>query len=249
MKSTAWLVPHAAPSARLRLYCFSYAGGSAAYYAPWQALLGPAIQICAIELPGRGTRFLEAPPSSMEAVVSAVAQAIARQDELPFAFFGHSLGALLAFEVARHCRAHGLAQAEHLFVSGCAAPRLRDCSHDLHMLDDGALIEALRDYNGTPAEVLDSRELMDLLLPMIRADFALAERYQYRAGPALDIPVSVLAGKRDEGTSIEQAQGWAQETSADCSLTWYQGDHFFLNPERAAVLDLLRAALLGLPCH
>ncbi|MES2295472.1 MAG: alpha/beta fold hydrolase [Pseudomonadota bacterium] len=248
MHNTPWLVRQTAAQARLRLYCFSYAGGNAGNFAPWQAALDPAIEVCAVQLPGRGGRFGEAPYTSLSALVEALAQVISHQDKLPFAFFGHSLGGLLGFEVARFCQRHFLPMPKHLIVSGCAAPRLRKTERQLHLLDDEALIEELKTYNGTPPAVLASRELMALLLPMIRADFSMVETYQYRVAPLLELPITVLAGTGDDHVSQEQVDGWKSETTHACHSLWFEGDHFFLHPQRAAVLarvdDVLRELTL-----
>lgn len=244
----SWLVRAAGGLApRLRLYCFSYAGGSAAGFAKWQAALGPEVEVCAVELPGHGMRRSEAPMTSLQQVVESVAQVIARQGPLPFAFFGHSLGGLLAFETARYCMRHGLALPRHLFASGCSAPQHRSPSRNLHLLEDDALIEQLRDYNGTPAELLAHRELMALVLPLLRADFGLVENYAYRPSPRLPLPITVLAGTTDEHAKTEQVEGWRKETGASCQIEWFDGDHFFIQSHLDGVLACVAQALDMLP--
>lgn len=246
MKFDPWFVRQPDPARRFRLFCFSYAGGSAASFAQWQAELDPAIEVCAIQLPGRGGRFGETPCRSMPELVLRIAERVAGLRDLPFAFFGHSLGALLAFEVASYCDRHGLPMPEHLFASGCNAPQLRSPSRNLNLYSDANLISALQDYKGTPPDVLRNTELMTLLLPMVRADFSLAENYQYRARPQLGIPVSALAGMGDEYTTPEQVVGWQRETTGPFDVHWFEGDHFFLNTERRAVLDCIGAQLSDL---
>ncbi len=228
---------------RFRLFCFSYAGGSAAPYLAWQAALPPSIEVCAVQLPGRGPRLLEKPLRSMFQLVEVLAPIIAREADLPFAFFGHSLGGLLAFELARHCRRHWLPMPEHLFVSASSAPGQRRNPKRLHTLDDHALIEALREYNGTPPAALADRELMELLLPAIRADFAVVENYAYGEGAPLDIPISVLAGRQDNHVAPGSLQGWQGETTATCTTHWFDGDHFFIHAQQRAVIDCIRAGL------
>jgi medium-chain acyl-[acyl-carrier-protein] hydrolase len=245
MKSTPFIVFHTAPNPRLRVYCFSYAGGSAAYFRPWQALLGPDIQLCAIELPGRGTRFHETPMSRLQDVVEGVAEAVSIQDPVPFAFFGHSLGALLAFETARRLRASGQQQPGHIFVSGCQAPRHRSSSRRVHLLDDVDFKKALAEYKGTPPAVLDNDELMALFLPTLRADFRLSETYVYAPGPTLDQPLTVLAAHDDPYTSKAEVEAWASETSGSCAVRWFEGEHFFITPQRESVIRHIRAALLA----
>ncbi|MBV6325610.1 thioesterase II family protein [Duganella violaceipulchra] len=238
-----WLIRRPAPGRSLRLYCFAYAGGGPAVYAPWQAALDPAIEVCAIQLPGRGARFGETPWRDMALLVATIAEAIERDSPLPFAFFGHSLGALLAFEVAGYRQRRGWAAPVHLFASGCNAPQRRSPSLDLHLMEDAELIESLREYNGSPPEVLANRELMTLLLPMVRADFLLAETYAYQAREPLDLPLSVLAGRHDEHTTAAQLEGWQLESRQPCRIEWYEGDHFFLNQCREQVIEFVGAQL------
>lgn len=243
MMASPWLVRHPQAAPLMRLYCFSYAGGSAAAYAGWQALLGPMVEVCAVQLPGHGARMGEAPLSALAQVVEAVAAVIACQGPLPFAFFGHSLGALLAFELARHCMRHRLAMPVRVFVSGSDAPALRCNVPRMHLLSDAQFIAALRQYNGTPAELLAHRELMALVLPMIRADFALVENYVYRSFLRLPVPFTVLAGRDDPHVDLAQLDGWCKETSASCDFAVFGGDHFFINACRAEVVACVADAL------
>ncbi|MBB5885484.1 thioesterase [Xanthomonas sp. LMG 8992] len=246
MHHTPWIVHMTAAPPRMRLFCFAYAGGSAFNFAAWRPALHPSVEICALQLPGRGARIAEAPIASMQTLLRAMAPAITQQGSLPFAFFGHSVGALIAFELARYLRLHGIAGPRHLFASGCQAPRFRSPSRQLRQLSDADFIEELRHYNGTPAEVLESRELMSLMLPAIRADFTLAEDYAYRPGPLLQVPLSVYAGRQDDNKGHGQVEGWAKETSAACRTTWFDDGHFFINTQRSAVLDHLNSELEGM---
>lgn len=243
MNTLPWILRHPLRAPRLRLVCFSYAGGNGAVYLPWQAGLGGDIEVCAIQLPGRGARIGEVPFSSMESLLRALVPVTGAQDGVPFAFFGHSLGAMVAFELARRLQSLGLPQPSHLIVSGCAAPRHRKPPRQLHLLPADELIEALREYNGTPHEILAHRELMDLLLPTIRADFALVETYRYPPGPLLALPLTVLAGRSDEAACPALGAQWQQETQGPCRIEWFDGDHFFINGARSEVLAAIRAAL------
>lgn len=232
-----------APAARVRLYCFAYAGGSAASFLDWPAAMHPDVEVCAIQMPGRGSRFKEAPITSVPELVAALGQALAPTDALPTVFFGHSLGALVAFELARHWARQGLAAPHGLIVSGSRAPAMRhDPSRKLHLLDDEALIAALGDYNGTPPELLAHTQLMELLLPTIRADFALAERYVYAEAP-LDLPIAVFSGRSDEFITEVQVEGWRRETRGPCDVHWFDGDHFFIHPLRDAVIATVERQL------
>ncbi|HYD78838.1 MAG TPA: alpha/beta fold hydrolase [Paucimonas sp.] len=246
MHTSSWLMRQSAGGRRFRLFCFSYAGGSAAPYLAWQTALPSFIEVCAIQLPGRGPRLAELPIRSLPQLIETLAPIIAREADLPFAFFGHSLGGLLAFELARHCQRHHLPMPEHLFVSASNAPRHRRANRRLHELDDDALIDALKDYNGTPPAALADRELMTLLLPAIRADFALVETYEYRQDVPLDIPITVLAGTNDKHVVSERLCRWQDETTEACSLRWFEGDHFFIHSNQDAVLDCIQDELADL---
>jgi surfactin synthase thioesterase subunit len=246
MHSSPWFMRQPGNGRRFRLFCFSNAGGSAAPYLAWQAALPSTIEVCPVQLPGRGPRLAEPPIRSFPQLVEALASLVASESDLPFAFFGHSLGGLLAFELARHCRRHHLPMPEHLFASASNAPQCRRTGRRLHQLDDAALIDALKGYNGTPPAALADRELMELLLPAIRADFALVETYEYRQDLPLDIPITVLAGMGDKHVDSTRLCRWQEETSEDCNLRWFEGDHFFIHAQQRAVLDCVESELAEL---
>ena len=233
----------------LRLYCFPYAGGSAGAFMQWQALMEPYVEVCALQLPGRGSRIAEPPITSMDALVETIAAIIARQHDRPFAFFGHSLGALLAFETA-HCLAKlGLPQPSQLLVSGSPAPPCRQLRKPLHLLPDAEFIRELQELNGTPEDVLRNHELMQLLLPSLRADFALASQYAYRQREPLSVPMNVLAGRQDTATDPQNVGPWARETTGACSMRWFDGDHFFIDTHRQDVAKFVCAEVMRLlPC-
>jgi surfactin synthase thioesterase subunit len=243
MKTAEWIVRKPDSSERFRLYCFSYAGGSANSFTEWQKTILPSVSICAIQLPGRGGRFHEQPYSDLPTLVEAISEAIQSAGDVPFAFFGHSLGGLLAFEVSRYNARHGKPLPKHLFISGCHAARYRTESNKMHSLDDESLIERMKGYGGTPPEILAHRELMELLLPVIRADFALVENYTYKRQDLLSMPITVLAGTRDECDSVEQVSGWEKETTSDCNVKWFDGGHFFIRSHQQEVIDQINAEL------
>jgi surfactin synthase thioesterase subunit len=243
-KPNRWLAQGHCPERRLRLFCFAHAGGDASVYHPWQASLAPEVQVCAIRLPGRGPRFCETPYTSLFDAVPAIAQQIAADRSTPFWLLGHSMGALLAYEVARHLTAQGMPQPTGLFVSGCEAPtRLRP--KRLHYgLDDDALIEALGRFNGVPPEILQQRELMTLMLPTVRADLTMVGTYVHAAEPRLRMRIEVLAGRADPLVDSGGLEDWAETTTGPCGVHWFDGDHFFINSEQEAVIRLVRRCLL-----
>lgn len=238
-----WVHTHPLPGARLRLFCFPFAGGSVGSFMPWFAKLAPHLQLCAIQLPGRGARFGEPPLQDFTTLIERLGEIIAQHDDCPYAFFGHSLGALVAFELAHHCVRRGLARPRHLFVSASGAPRHRVGAPRYDLLSDGELLVKLRDYSGTPPEVLANQELMALLLPAIRADFALLRHYRYQPRPRLDVPMSVLAGHADTHVGEETLHDWQTETRAGCELHGFDGGHFFPFEQPEKVLELVKRKL------
>lgn len=230
---------------RLRLFCFSHAGGSETDFFGWPARLHPYIQAHPIQLPGRGKRFLEQSFTAMPLLVREISKTILDKPGLPFAFFGHSLGALIAFELARHLQQHGSQQPTHLFVSGCNSPTMLKEPLYLHRMPDDQLIAELKTYDGTPAEILAHQEIMSLVLPAIRADFRIFETYQYVPGKRLRIPISAILGTEDIHVSRTRAEGWARETAGKFSIRSFSGGHFFLTPQIDAVVDFVSNRLLS----
>jgi medium-chain acyl-[acyl-carrier-protein] hydrolase len=243
--ATPWLKRWGPPGGRLRLYCFSYAGGNASTFRNWPATLGEEIEVWAVQLPGRAARLHEQPWDALPPLIEQVAAAIVSHGPGPFAFFGHSLGALLAFEVARHLEPgpHGCPQ--HLFASACNPPQYRQERRHLHALPVGEFIAELAQYQGTPAELLANSELMALVLPALRADFCLAEKYVYRPGARLSTPITVLSGRDDRHTDAALQHKWQEETSAPCRVEWFDGAHFFLEDQMGCVLACVGAELQG----
>lgn len=238
----------AGPRTRLRLFCLPYAGGGAGIYRGWGALLPPEIQLCAVHLPGRGNRFGEAPVARSEALVETLAADLAPYFDLPFAFFGHSMGALLGFELIRHLRDAGMPLPEHLCVSGRRAPQLPREKRNLHDLPEDEFMEELRSLDGTPEEILQHPELMELFAPILRADFQLCETYAFVPGAPLDTPISAFGGLEDPDVSRDDLLAWKEQTRGSFRLRMFPGGHFFLHAARQGLVhavaeDLMRLAL------
>lgn len=241
-----WIAYHRPnPQARLLLFCFAYAGGGASVFRLWQEQLPPTIEVRAIQLPGRETRLRERPFTEITPLVQALARVVASEGR-PCAFFGHSMGALVSFEVARHLRREGVALPHHLFVSGRRAPQVADRLAPISPLADGPFLAALRRYNGTPEAVLQNAEAMSLFLPILRADFALCERYAYRPEPPLDCPITAFGGVEDETVPPIDLAAWRLQTRATFAQHLLPGDHFFLNRYREPLLELLARDLTDL---
>ncbi|MGW1954889.1 thioesterase II family protein [Streptomyces sp. NPDC001920] len=247
-RAGGWIV---APARRavpaLRLFCLPYAAGAASVYAGWSGALGERIEICPIEYPGRQTRWRESPHVRLEPLVDALASALKGELDVPYALFGHSMGSLVAFELARELRRRGVGEPHALFVSGGRAPRLRHEQPRIHDQPDAFVVERLRRLGGLPTEVCDEPELLELLMPAVRADFAVCETYRYRPESRLSCPVVAFAGTEDREVPAERMSAWAEETSGPFVRYVLPGDHFFLRPSQAALLDTVRAALTPCP--
>lgn len=244
--TTCITCPKPNPQANLRLFCFPYAGGGALSFRSWCDELPLPVEVCPIELPGRGARLMETPFARLDPLVFSLAEAILPKLTKPFAFFGHSMGALVCFELARLLRRdYGLSPV-HLFVSGHRAPQLPDPDLPIHALPEQAFLEELRRYNGTPEEVLDNAEFMQLFLPILRADFAAIENYVYVPAPALDCPIDAFGGLQDWKASCDELEPWKEQTNATFSLQMLPGDHFFLHSARSLLLELLSRKLEGI---
>lgn len=242
--ATPWLTRGTQAGAALQLVCFPYAGGSATSFAGWQEALGPGIELRVVQLPGRGMRLMEPPQPDLQRLVAELAQALAPAlAGRPFAFFGHSMGGLLAFALCRHLVRSGSALPARLFISGCQAPAARRPFPRHHELPDPALIEVLRGYRGTPEELLRHAELMELLLPAIRADFQIVADYRHEAAPPLPLPISVLYGTEDSIDDPRCISAWLDETSAGSERVPFEGGHFFLHSAQAAVIHHLQRTL------
>ena len=217
------------PQATIRLYCLPHAGGGASTFRSWAAELPESIEVVAVQLPGRESRLRESLPGRIDELVQPLAVEIDRLSDLPFACFGHSLGAVLSFELVRHQRRHGLALPTQLIVSGRNAPQL-DSSHDKtfrHEMSDAELIDELRRLQGTPEEILENREFMAALLPVIRGDFKLVERYQYVEEPPLPVPLLAFAATEDKFTTRSGVEAWRQQSDISFRSKFFPGDHFF----------------------
>ncbi len=240
----SWVVcPKPIAQARLRLFCFPYAGGGATVFREWANYFPPSIEVCAIQLPGRESRWREPLFTHWEPLVQALAQALRPYFDRPFAFFGHSLGALIGFELARALARQNNLAPLHLFVAGHAAPQVPNTEPAIHQMPGPEFIQKLESLSGTPAEVLQNAELMELFLPVLRADFAINETYSYTPGQPLECPISAFGGLQDKIFIPADLEGWRDQTRQVFTLRLLPGDHFFLHSARPL---LLRAVIQDL---
>lgn len=234
-----WILrkPRAA-KARLRLFCFPYAAGGPSAFRGWAEAL-PSLEICSIQAPGREMRLREPPIDRVEGVVDALSSAILPHLDQPFAFFGYSLGGFVAFELAKRLRRDGAPLPAHLFIGATPSPQLHQVKESFLGLPDDRLLERLRDYQGTPPEVFQHAELVKLILPIVRADFAAFEVYTHAPAAPLDVPITALGGLQDPDVSREQLEGWRAHTSRAFVLRMFPGNHFFINSDRARLLGVV----------
>jgi medium-chain acyl-[acyl-carrier-protein] hydrolase len=238
------------PAARLRLFCFPYAGGSASAYRTWAGLLPDSVELCAVQLPGRENRAGEPLLTRMDDVVAMLMRDVPAFLTMPYAFFGHSMGSHIAFELARALRRKFVPGPVHLFASGRHAPQLPDAHKAIHALPDDEFIEELRLLQGTPDEVLRHPELMQLLTPILRADFAVCETYEYRDEAPLSCPITALGGADDAEASETELAAWETQTARRFDMLMFPGNHFFLHEARrevaAAIMERLGPLVAGM---
>jgi medium-chain acyl-[acyl-carrier-protein] hydrolase len=236
-----WIVrPRPLPHARLRLFLLPHAGAGASFFRGWVDAIPPElrVEVCAVQLPGRENRMREKPFDRWEPLVAAMSEALVPYLDLPYAVFGHSTGAMLGFELARTCRRAGRPLPAHLFPSGRPAPHLPRTLFTWDLPDD-QFTESIRELGGIPDEVLQHRELMALMVPILRADMAVNELYEHREEPPLDVPITAYGGLDDPRAEREQLEAWAQHTTGAFRARFFTGDHFYLLSNRHLVLDAL----------
>lgn len=244
MQKTPWIIRNAsAPDSAIRLFCFPYAGGGASVFRQWQSNFPDWIEICPVQLPGRENRISEPLITNLDKLADVASAELAPYFDLPFAFYGHSIGARIAFEVTRNLRRKSGIRPCCLIVSGSRAPHIPE-PNPLHHLPDNEFINELRRFSGTPEAVLQSKELMEMFLPILRADFSVDETYVYSEDIALDCPVFVFGGTEDVEAKTEELEAWADHTSEEFSLEMIRGDHFFLQTERELLLQSIEKILL-----
>jgi medium-chain acyl-[acyl-carrier-protein] hydrolase len=242
--ATNWLQvfkPGAAAAARL--FCFPFAGGGAQSFSQWPEQLPENVELCAVQLPGRETRLREPPIADAHALVRAMVPALAPRMREPFILFGHSMGAILAFELARLLETQWQLSPRLLIVSGRVAPHRRPPRAPINKLPQAEFVEGLRHLNGTPPEILADRELMAMITPMLRADFAVHEEYIYRKDVPLQCDVLALGGLRDPEAGRTAIGDWREMTQGAFSLRMFPGDHFFIQSAQTLFLRTLSLEL------
>jgi len=222
--------------AKIKLYCFAYAGGNANIFSKWPNVFGDDVEVCAISLPGRWERMNEPSITCMNNLCWEIANAVLAESKIPFVFFGHSMGAILLFEVARQLRKQGAMTPEHLFVSGAQAPHtLNEPSVNRRKkicdMDDDELMGYLQLLSGTPSELLQDREMREYVIKIMTPDLQAIDGWQYRQTKPLTQNISVFVGDKDPVIDLAAARAWKQHTLNNCELNVIVGDHFFIHSQ------------------
>lgn len=243
---SAWVSISPSRGCRLgRLFCFPFAGGGATAYYRWADHVLADIELARVHLPGRETRLREPLINRLTSMVDTLVEELIDWIDGPFAFFGHSLGALLAFELARALRRrHGLLPV-HLFISGYRAPQLPPPESPFSHLPDGDFLSHVRQYGGIPNNVAQHEELMEIFLPILRADFEIMETYVFREELPLECPITAFGGLSDPKISCQNIAAWDTHTSTRFRTHFFSGGHFFLHDSEPLLLEQINLQLAG----
>ncbi|MDX3696404.1 thioesterase domain-containing protein [Streptomyces europaeiscabiei] len=230
------------PGARARLLCFPCAGAGTMMYRPWQRLLPDDLELCLVQPPGREDRAGEPPLTRATEVVDGLLPEVCELLDLPMLFFGHSMGALLAHTLTLRLREEGRGGPRHLFVSGRPAPQVGHRGPVRHQLSDPGLTKVLRELGGMPEEAFAVPELMEWMLPLVRADFAVSETHRPAApGPPLDLPVTALGGLNDPLVPTDDLYAWRESTNDPFAAYLFEGGHFYLHDAAEQVVRIILA--------
>ena len=246
--TTSWLVcPNQNPTARLRLFCFPCAGGMISAYTRWAKLLPPDIEVYVVHLPGRGKRLEEPLFLNLADLLPVLAQAIMPYLDIPFAFLGHSMGAVLGFELARYLRRENANFPLHLICCSCPSPQTPIATPHIHKLNQKDFLDELnRRYKAIPPHIQNDPAILSLFLPSLRGDFTILENYEYTPEPPLDCPISVYSGLQDGAVSESDLAGWYDQTNEKFELIMFKGGHFFLHSPSQELIERLTYTLKDL---
>nr|AXL05451.1 thioesterase [uncultured bacterium] len=239
---------HPAPDAHVRLVCLPHAGGSASFFFPVAKALAPAVEVLAVQYPGRQDRRHEPVVDNIPDLADQILDALRHLGDRPLALFGHSMGAVLGYEVALRMPGAGLPAPTRLFASGRRAP-CRDRAERVHQASDAEIVSEMRTLGGVDAAMLADPEVLEMILPTVRGDYRAVETYRHDPDRKLDCPITVLTGDSDPRVSMDEARAWAEHTTGPTDLEVLPGGHFFLVDQRDHVLELLRREFSSMRIH
>jgi medium-chain acyl-[acyl-carrier-protein] hydrolase len=234
---------HANNRADLNMFCFPYAGGAALVFKEWANFLPSTLRVIPVELPGRGARLQEPAFLSLPALVEELALVIEPLLDMPFVFYGHSMGAVIGFELARSLRRKYDREPQALFVGGRRAPQTPNDEPVTYHLPKQEFVEELIKLDGTPKEVIEHDELMEMMIPLLRADFQLTQTYEYTADTPLRCPITVYGGREDFHVPQSLLLPWKEQTSSKFALRMLPGGHFFIRSSQELLLRSLAREL------
>lgn len=232
-----------APGSEMRLVCFPYAGGAASYYFPLAKSLAPGIEVHAVQYPGRQDRYREPVIDDIHRLADAFFPAVRELTDRPLALFGHSMGAVMAYEVALRLEERLGVKPVVLFASGRRAPSRYRAEDDVHQRDDAGLLAEIQSLEGTNSAVLQDPELLQMVLPALRGDYRAIETYRSVPDSSVSCPVVALIGEDDPKVSVDEARDWERHTSGEFDLRSYPGGHFFLTGQMAGIADVIKERL------
>lgn len=231
-----WLaIPKPKPNAPLRLICLPYAGGNANSFVPYSALQELNAEICAVQLPGKGSRLNEAQYQSIDTLVEDLAEVLTPIIDKPYVIWGHSFGSRIGFELIRYFKEHKMPMPIHFIPAASRAPHELNTRNPIHGLSDEGFKIKLKEMGGTPDEIIEHDELMSILLPGLKADFKLAETHKVSTIEQLNVPVTLLGGTSDTIIPPDSLPNWQAHFCGDFELEMIEGDHFFIDKQFESV--------------
>ena len=229
--------------AKARIFAFPYSGAGSSIFHSWaKKMESSGIQLVGVQLPGRENRFGENLIDDLPSLLENILQEIRNLTDKPYAFFGHSMGGLIAYELSRKIHAENLHLPKHLYVSAFRSPELENTNRPMAILNDDDFLSEIVNYGGMPNEVLENKEFLEIFLPILRADFLLTEYYSYKEGSILTIPISVFSGSEDNIVHPEQMNNWKSKTNKEFNHYKYCGKHFFINDHVDSIIEKLKGA-------
>lgn len=244
-EASPWFARPLRRDSEVRLFCFPYAGGTSHTYRSWQKGLPQTIEVCPVELPGRNSRIGESPVRSVKRLIEEMTPALLPYLDRPFAFFGHSMGGLISFELTRELRRSYALYPERLFISACPAPHRRGIRQRVsYDLPEAEFVKELKRL-GTPPEILDHSELRNIFLPIFRADFEACQTHRHSEEPPLDRPLTIFGGLQDKDLDRDELEEWRMHTTSVCVVRMLEGGHLFVNASQPLILGSLAEELQG----